>query len=158
MRTLRKLIDEADNGSMEGWRAYIDYFELDERSRQLSPHTIRVNDGRLSLLAKWLDGQGIDIEDVTRNHIQQYLISIYGQVSDETVAGRIRTYRRFWNVLIEGDVWMKPSPMDGIKKPRISKKLRKTVSPMEFELVLGACNKRTFLGYRNYTMLLMLWD
>lgn len=158
MLTLRQMIDDADNGSMDNWRGYIDYFELDARARQLSPHTIRVNDGRLMLLAKWLHGEDIDVEDVTRQSIQQYLISIYGTVSDETVAGRIRTYRRFWNVLIEGDVWTKPNPMDGIKKPRISRKLRKTISPTEFDLILGACNKRTFLGYRNYTMLLMLWD
>lgn len=158
MKTLRQLIDEAENRSMEGWRAYIDYFELDERSRQLSPHTIRVNDGRLSLLARWLHGRGIGVEAVTRNEIQQYLISCYGQVSDETIAGRIRTSRRFWNVLIEGGVWTKPNPLDGVKKPRISQKLRKTITPMEFELVLGTCNKRSFLGYRNFTMLLMLWD
>ncbi|GAI12021.1 unnamed protein product, partial [marine sediment metagenome] len=43
MQAIRKLIDAVDNGSMEHWRAYIDYFELDARSRQLSHFTIKVN-------------------------------------------------------------------------------------------------------------------
>ena len=158
MKALRNLIANADNGRMDNWSIYLDYFELDARSRQLSKFTIKVNGERLALLAKWLDKESIDIEDVVRKDIQRYLLSIYGTVSDETVAGRIRTYRRFWNVLIEGEVWDKQSPMEGIKKPRVSKKLRRTISPPEFDMVLNACKKRTFLGYRNYTMLLMLWD
>ncbi|MFH2036443.1 MAG: tyrosine-type recombinase/integrase [Candidatus Zixiibacteriota bacterium] len=158
MKAIRNLIENADNNRMNHWTIYLDYFELDARSRQLSKFTIKVNGERLALLARWLDQNGIDIEDVTRNDIQKYLLSIYGTVSDETVAGRIRTYKRFWNVLIEGEVWNKPNPMDGIKKPRVSKKLRRTISPVEFDMVLGACQKRTFLGYRNFIILLLLWD
>ena len=158
MKALRSLIADADNGRMDNWKTYVDYFELDARSRQLSKFTIKVNGERLALLAKWLDRESIDIEDVTRDDIQKYLLSIYGTVSDETVAGRIRTYKRFWNVLIEGEVWVEPNPIDGIKKPRVSRKLRRTISPTEFEMVLNACHKRTFLGYRNFTLLLVLWD
>lgn len=158
MKALRNLIANADNGSMNNWLTYLDYFELDARSRQLSKFTIKVNGERLSLLAKWLDKENIDIEDTTRDVIQKYLISIYGTVSDETVAGRIRTYKCFWNILIEGGVWDKQNPMEGIKKPRVSKKLRRTISPTEYDMVLSVCNKRIFLGYRNYTLLLVLWD
>jgi integrase/recombinase XerD len=158
MKALRKLIEAADNGNMGHWRTYIDYFELDARARQLSKFTIRVNGERLSLLVRWLEAHDIDVENVTRDDIQQYLISIYGKVSDETVAGRIRTYKRFWNVLVEGGVWQNPNPLEGIKKPRLSHKLRKTISPTEFEMILNACNKRTFLGYRNHTILLTMWD
>lgn len=158
MKALRKLIANADYGSMDNWTHYLDYFELDARSRQLSKFTIKVNGERLALLAKWLNKERIDINDVTRENIQGYLLSIYGTVADETVAGRIRTYKRFWNVLIEGEIWTKQNPMDGIKKPRVSRKLRRTLSPTEYDMVLNACKKRTFLGYRNFTILLVLWD
>jgi integrase/recombinase XerD len=158
MKAVRKLMESADNERMGHWRVYIDYFELDARSRQLSPFTIKVNGERLALLARWLEQQQIDVDAVTRDDIQQYLLSIYRKVSDETVAGRIRTYKRFWNVLIEGGVWHRPHPLDGIKKPRLSRKLRKTISPAEFDLILSVCSKRTFLGYRNYAMLHLMWD
>jgi site-specific recombinase XerD len=158
MEAIRKLIAAADNDRMGHWRTFIDYFELDARSRQLSRFTIKVNGERLALLARWLEEKGVDVEIVTRDDIQRYLLSVYGTISDETVAGRIRTYKRFWNVLIEGGIWSKPNPLDGIKKPRLSHKLRKTITPTEFEMVLHACNKRTFLGYRNYSMLLLIWD
>lgn len=158
MKALRRLIADADNGLMDNWTSYLDYFELDARSRQLSRFTIKVNGERLSLFAKWLRVESIDIQDVTREDVQRYLLSIYGTVSDETIAGRIRTYKCFWNVLVEGGVWDGPNPLEGIKKPRVSQKLRRTISPTEFEMVLNACQKRTFLGYRNYTLLLVLWD
>ena len=137
---------------------FINYYEFDERAHQLSPSTIRTNKDRLRLLARWLSQQGIAADNVTHNHIQQYLLSLYGRLADESIAGYIRTYQRFWNVLIEGGIWSNPSPMLGIKKPRLSHKRRKTITPAEFEAILGVCNKRTFIGYRNFTMLLMFWD
>lgn len=161
MKALQKLIDETSLDHMRHWKPYVDFFEFDARSRQLSPFTIKVNAERLLLLARWMDAHSIDIETLTRDHIQQYLISLYDlpkKLSDETIAGRIRTYRRFWNVLIEGGMWTRPNPTDGIRKPRISHKVRDTITPTEFERVLGACDKKTFVGFRNYTALLMMWD
>ena len=156
MKTLSQLVQ--NNARMQGWKVYLDYYSLDQRSRRLSPATIRTNDGRLQLLAQWLDSQGINIEDVIQRHIQEYVLHCFATVSDETTAGRIRTLKTFWRILTDGQLWTKPNPMEGIHKPKVTQNNRTIIKPSEFEAVLSVCNRRTFLGNRNYTMLLMLYD
>lgn len=139
------------------WKRYLQEFVYDCRVRSLTPRTIDTYCERLSCLSKFLDAKRIDIEDIDRKVIRTYVMETINTVSDETIAGRIRAWRRFWNFLIDEELWTGPNPLAGIKI-RCEKKLKELVSPKQFDSVLSACNKKTFEGYRNYAMLLTAWD
>ena len=71
--------------------------------------------------------KGLDIGYGKKKVIQDYIVMQkrvesdapgVGIVSDETVNGRIRAYRRFWNHLTEEKLWKAENPMNGIKPLR----------------------------------------
>ncbi len=156
LKRLYELVDELKVGSH--WKTYVDAFVFGCKIRNLAPRTLNVYAERLGYLVRHLEEKGIDIEDITKQDIQDYLLSLIGNVSDETVNGRIRVYRRFFNYLEEEGLWDKPNPTHKLKLIRTSKKIKPVVSPEQIGKVLQTLNKSTFEGYRNLTMIMTLWD
>jgi len=150
------MVDEFKVGS--NWKTYVDAFVFGCKIRNLAPRTLNVYAERLSYLARHLEEKGIDIEDVTRQDIQNYLMSLIGNVSDETVNGRIRVYRRFFNYLEEEGLWEKPNPTHKLKLIKASKRIKPVISPEQIERALRTLNKSTYEGYRNLTMIMLFWD
>ncbi len=141
------------------WNKYLDSFLFDCRVRRLTVSTINVYAERLRHLARYLDAQKIDIENLTKQDLQGYVLSLLGTVSDETVNGRLRAYKRFFNYLEEEEIWEdKPNPTKGLKKIRCERKVKNIVTPTEYEIALSILNRRSFEGYRNFALLLLAWD
>jgi len=156
LKKFYKLVDELKVGTH--WKTYVDAFVFGCKIRNLAPRTLNVYAERLSYLVRHLEEKGIDIEDITKQNIQDYLLSLIGNVSDETVNGRIRVYRRFFNYLEEEGLWDKPNPTHKLKLIRTSKRIKPVISPEQIEKVLRCLNKSTYEGYRNLTMLMVFWD
>ncbi len=156
LKRLYLLVDELKVGS--NWKTYVDAFVFGCKIRNLAPRTLNVYAERLGYLVRYLEEKGIDIEDITRQNIQDYLLSLIGNVSDETVNGRIRVYRRFFNYLEEEGIWEKPNPTKKLKLVKVSKRIKPVVSPEEIQRVLQSLNKSTYEGYRNLTMVMLFWD
>jgi integrase/recombinase XerD len=92
------------------------------------------------------------------NTIQTYILSMKDRVSDYTVNGRIRVLKLFFNYICREGLWDSANPMERIKLIRAEERFPKIISIDEMEKLLGVPNKRTFTGYRDYVMLLLLWD
>lgn len=156
LKRLYLLVDECAVGNH--WKTYVDAFVFGCKIRNLAPRTLNVYAERLLYLVRHLEEKGIDIEDVTKQDIQDYLLSLIGNVSDETVNGRIRVYRRFFNYLEEEGLWEKPNPTKKLKLIKSSKRIKPVVSPEEIQRALQCLNKSTYEGYRNLTMIMIFWD
>ena len=156
LKRLYKLVDEFTVNS--NWKTYVDAFVFGCKIRNLAPRTLNVYAERLGYLARYLEEKGVDIEDVTKPDIQNYLLSLIGNVSDETVNGRIRVYRRFFNYLEEEGLWNRPNPTHKIKLIKTEKRIKPVLDAEQIQTALQTLNKKTYEGYRNLTMVMLFWD
>ena len=160
LRHVQGLYDLVDKKNMgpNNWKIYIDAFLFGCKVNNLTENSISSYAERLGYLVRHLTETGIDIEDVTRAHLQEYICSMMAKLSDATVNGRIQAMQRFWNYLTEEGIWTKPNPMHKIKRVKAEKKLKEVITEDQIAEVVGAANKKTFIGYRNITMLMMFFD
>ncbi len=157
VQSLYEMVD-TDHMGQNRWKTYIDAFLFGCRVNNLTDASINSYAERLGYLVRFLTERGVDIEDVTRAHLQEYIMSMVGTMADATVNGRIQAMQRFWNYLVDEGIWTKANPMHKIKRIKAEKKVKDVVSPEDIERVIGKVNKRTFIGYRNMTMLMMFFD
>lgn len=156
LKRLYVLVDDCRVGS--NWKTYVDSFVFGCKIRNLAPRTLSVYGERLGYLVRYLEAKGIDIEQVTKQDLQDYLMSLIGSVADETVNGRIRVYRRFFNYLEEEGLWEKPNPTRKLKLIKASNRIKPVITPDQIEFILHSLNKSTYEGYRNLTMIVVFWD
>ncbi len=156
LKKLYAIVDDFKVGT--NWKTYVDAFVFGCKIRNLAPRTISVYAERLGYLARHLEGKGIDIEDISKQDIQDYLLSLIGNVSDETVNGRIRVYRRFFTYLEEEGFWKKPNPTHKLKLIKASKRIKPVISPEQVGQILHSLNRDTFEGYRNLAIVMLFWD
>ena len=158
---VKRLYDFVDTLTMGNhWRAYIDAFLYGCRMKNLSHTTINGYAERLGYLARFLDGKKIDIEDVTKVHLQDYVMSLINDpnISDATVNGRITIYKIFWNYLEQEDLWEKPNPTVRLKKIKAKQQIKEVLTPEQISKAAATANKKTFVGYRDYCLLMLLFD
>jgi integrase/recombinase XerD len=140
------------------WKVYIDAFIFGCKVNNLTENSVNSYAERLGYLVRYLQERQINIEDVTRLHLQEYIYSLVGKLSDITVNGRIQAMQRFWNYLEQEGIWKKPNPMHRIKRIKIEKKLKEVVTEEDVSRVISVVNKNSFVGYRNMTMLMLFFD
>ena len=150
--------DNIDEGGGNSVQQFLENFYFECRVKNLSPKTISGYGERLQHFYKFLKSRKIPFEEITKSHIQSYILSMKDQVSDHTINGRIRILRLFFNYLQKEDFLNNGNPMNGVKLIRAEKKFPEVIGIKEIESLLSIANKRTFTGYRNYLMLLILWD
>lgn len=151
LRHVARLCETADAHPIE-LRAQFDAFLFDCRARNLSPTTINGYAERLRYFFIWFNGT-----QVTKQDLQQYVISLLGQVSDVTVNGRITVFKLFWGFL-KSEGYIETDPAADLKKIKAGKKIKTVVTEAEINKILSHTDKRTYYGYRNYLMVLTLWD
>jgi len=156
VQRLYELLDQIEMSN--NWKKYIDHFLFNCKLNNLTKNSINNYAERLIYFIKYFADQEIDIEDITRSHIQQYIISLIGNYSDATVNGRIQCIQRFFNLLEDEEFWTKPNPMKKIKKIRAEKRIKDVITEDQISRILTSIYKKDFYGYRNYAMLLILWD
>ncbi len=83
----------------------LDSFKLDCMVRNLAPKTIDVYYERLGYFLNYLTTLDLSFESITKRTIQNYIMSLKDRVSVETINGRIRALKRFYNHLIEEELW-----------------------------------------------------
>lgn len=114
----------------------LEAFRYDCQVRNLTPRTIDCCLERLDRLMRYLDDNGIPLMSIDRHTIQDYIMHLRGTVSGETINGRIRVCRRFFNYLMEDPLWDKASPMAGVRI------LRAVTSPRRLNRNMGAGQAR----------------
>ena len=98
------------------------------------------------------------IAETTNNTILQYLKSLRGKgLSPVTVLDRFIVLRVFYNFLVEWG-YLEINPMEHLKKPKVPKRHARTFTTSEIMAILKSYDKTTFLGYRNYTIMCVLFS
>ncbi len=143
--------------------------------RRRSVNTIRSYRSQLGVVGRWLEGQSVvEVEDVTVAHLREFLVETqhrqassinpmrHGKADDHALSplsleGYVKVIKVFFNWLFEEEVIDK-NPSTRIKKPQGEKKLRVSFSDEHLQALFGICDLETPLGFRDYTMMLVLLD
>lgn len=133
-------------------------FNYDLQLRNLTPKTISCYLERTGYFVKYLHHHGATLAQVDRNVIQDYILSVKGSVSDETVNGRLRVFKVFWNFLLAEGLWSEVSPMKNVRMLRVAKRAKPVISPEDLQRVFKAIDRRTFTGFRDVCMLMIFWS
>ncbi|MFC1873727.1 tyrosine-type recombinase/integrase [Chloroflexota bacterium] len=84
-------------------------------------------------------------------------ISDSGRLSPFSVQGYVRTIKAFWSWLLE-EGYVEENPIARLKLPRVPHKVIATYSPEQIQALIHSLDHRTFTGFRNYTIILLLLD
>lgn len=134
------------------------------RIKNLRPKTLDCYAERLTYFMYWVKKQrncfckGV-LGKVDTLGIQRYIMELLDshKVSAETINGRIRVLKLFYNFLCENDLIGK-SPLEKIKLLKVEHTIKKIVSPQQLSLALKYFNQQSFCGSRNRLMILMTFD
>lgn len=134
-------------------------FEEDCELRNLREHTIRYYRNELNVTWKMLLEQGLDLPlnkidaEVIRSHIIMFMKE--KGIKPVTINTRLRAIRAFFNFLVARGI-LKKTPMDNIQLLKDRKKIVQTFSKQQLKDILRACDMRTFVGLRDYTIMMLL--
>lgn len=124
------------------------------QSKNLSPETVYWYRRHLSLYARSLNGHPWHDPKAIMHHIRECLNQ---GISSQTVDGRFRAFRAFFNWLEESEL-LDHNPMKHVKRPRVDCPLIRTFTPEHVESLLKQPDRATFTGLRDYTAMLTMLD
>jgi integrase/recombinase XerD len=137
------------------------------RIRNLSEHTLAFYSDTLKELIRLLKAQNIERPiDVTRAHIMTAIETKQNErikrgksdkPSDHTMNKLIRGWRAFFNFLYD-EGFLPNNPYNGIKAIKAEKSVIQTFNREQMKRLLDAPNRKTFTGYRDYVLMLLLFD
>jgi len=121
----------------------------------LSENTLKAYRADLTHFARFVNARRLGLLDVERGHVLDYLVSML-EASPRTTARRLSALRRFYSHQSRAGL-IGSDPMDRIDAPRLGRPLPETLTEAEVESLLGAPDVDTALGFRDRTMLEVLY-
>lgn len=121
----------------------------------LSENTLKAYRADLVHFSRFADARGLGLLDVQRSHVLDYLASML-DASPRTTARRLSALRRFYSHQARGGM-IERDPMDRIDAPRLGRLLPGALTEQEVESLLAAPDVETALGFRDRTMLEVLY-
>lgn len=79
------------------------------------------------------------------------------KVTDITVKGYVQVVKGFFNWCIKEEL-IKKNPVVNLENPKVSRYVIKTFTEAQINLMLSACDTKTMIGFRDYTIILLLLD
>lgn len=121
--------------------------------------TIRHYRVTLNNFIQYLDRVNVHkVEDVTRDNIRDYMVFLRGEyLAPITIRGRYQVLKTFFTYFVETNK-LAHSPMEGMKKPKQPKIHARTFNNEEIKAILTYFHLDDFLGYRNYTIMCILYS
>ncbi len=140
----------------EDSKKYLQEFRLYiEVEKNFSKHTVIAYCSDLLSFLVWLDNR--DIRDVNYNLIKEYLLYIQQfNYSKTTTARKIASLRTFYRYLYRERV-IETNPAVGVHSPKRGKSLPEFLTETEIEKILNNIKIDTPAGYRNRTILELLY-
>ncbi|MCD7740384.1 MAG: tyrosine recombinase [Candidatus Gastranaerophilales bacterium] len=137
-------------------KKYLQEFKLYiEVERNFSKHTVSAYSSDILSFLVWLND--INIKDVTYSIIRNYLIYIQQfNYSKTTTARKIASLRTFYRYLYREKV-IEINPAIGVHSPKRGKSLPEFLTETEIEQVLNNIKMDSPAGYRNRTILELLY-
>ncbi|OFX14802.1 MAG: hypothetical protein A2Z18_03545 [Armatimonadetes bacterium RBG_16_58_9] len=138
--------------------AAMDSFFVYCRSRNLSENTLTYYYHRLAALRDFLETRGIGSApaDITRQTVRDFVTNEIQRCSPSTANHAITALRAFFNYL-RSEGFIETSPIDGVEKVRVARRIIETFSAEQVESILRACGS-DFLGIRDAGIILVLFD
>ena len=143
-------------GLSETSKHYVNDFKIYlEVERNYSKHTIRAYESDILAYLIWLDN--IPAESANHAKIKEYLLFIQRfNYSKTTLSRKISAIRTFYRFLYRERV-VDSNPVAGLHSPKKSKNLPKFLTSTEIEQILNNIKIETPAGYRNRTILELLY-
>ncbi|KAF0993967.1 Tyrosine recombinase XerD [Geobacillus sp. TFV-3] len=151
-----------DNTEIEyTFEELLEIFIEDCKLRNLREHTIKYYRSELNAFVKLLKEQKIElrVSEWTGETIKRNVIMYMKEKGLKTVSinSRLRAMRAFFNFL-EGRNLIKSNPMKDIKLLRDRKRIVETFDNQQIKALFKACDLRTFVGLRDYTIMMLLLE
>ena len=121
----------------------------------LSDNTLKAYRADLAHFSRFAGARGLGLLDVQRSHVLDYLASML-DASPRTTARRLSALRRFYAHQARGGA-IGRDPMDRIDAPRLGRPLPGALTEQEVEGLLAAPDVGNALGFRDRTMLEVLY-
>ncbi len=159
MRGKRCRLDADSRSSKYTVHALIEQFcDFVALERGLSDHTRRAYQADLAQFMAYLEQNGIGgVNDLTRRDITNFLLAEKDRaMAPATLARRLVAIKVFLRFL-QQEGMLNANAADAMDSPRLWKMLPDTLSPEEVERLLQTPEKTTSLGYRDRTLLELLY-
>ncbi|WP_029906908.1 site-specific tyrosine recombinase XerD [Prevotella sp. 10(H)] len=136
-------------------KKYRNYLLLE---RSLSTNSIDAYMTDLEKLSGFLENEGLKVEDVKLNDLQQFIAQLYDlDINARSVARIISGIKSFYNFLIL-DGYMQTDPTELLETPKIGLKLPTVLSLDEIEKLMSVIDLSTKEGQRNRAILEVLYS
>ncbi len=133
-------------------KLFLSYLEVE---RNFSNHTIRAYGSDVTAFLLWLGEK--HVEEIKYQHVKEYLLFIYKfNYSKTTLARKISAIRTFYKYLYREKI-TDSNPVVGISSPKRQKKLPEVLNEQEIEQILNTVDISTPAGFRNRTILELLY-
>lgn len=145
------------------------------RTEAKSPETVRWYQQKLEYFASFLNRKtsNADLRSLDRDHIRAFIRHLQTEVmadqnnprkptrgeglSPNTIHGYARALRAFLSWACR-DGLIEANPMSGISMPKVPSRVMPAFTDTQVSKLLAGIDRRTHLGVRNYTMILLLLD
>jgi site-specific recombinase XerD len=111
------------------------------------------------------------ITDVGRSELRDYIqylqkskrwsgrteLGDMGPLSPASIQVHVRTIKAFWGWLLREE-YIERNPFEKFPLPKVPLKVMSTLAPVQINQLISPLDKSTPLGFRNYTIVLMLFD
>jgi integrase/recombinase XerD len=135
-------------------QAFLDNLWLE---RGVSQHTLSAYRTDLNKLSEWLNGEGINLLGMQREHLLNYLSYRYEQqFHSRSTARCLSCARRFYRWLLREEM-RDSDPTLNVEMPKIGRSLPKALSEADVDALLNAPDTNTALGLRDRAMLEVLY-
>lgn len=136
-------------------KKYRNYLLLE---RSLSPNSIDAYMTDLDKLAGFLHNEGLIVEEVKLDHLQQFIAQLYDLgINARSVARIISGIKSFYSFLVL-DGYMQTDPTELLETPKIGLKLPTVLTLEEIELLMSVIDLSTKEGQRNRAILEVLYS
>jgi integrase/recombinase XerD len=143
------------------------------QSKGLSFRTREWYEQKLTCFCQYLQAQLqiTDLASVTLWHLRAFVIAVQEgkagtvtlqprkseKVSDLTVKGYVQVLKGFFNWCISEEL-IKENPAAKLENPKVASYIIPTFEESQIKALLAACDLKTPLGYRDYTIMFLLLD
>ena len=123
--------------------------------RGVSDNTLAAYRSDLQKYMSWLDKNKCEINMAEESHVRNYLASMKGRTT-RTMARHLSSIRGLYRYLVREEI-MKHDPSARIEAPKSGRQLPKSLTESEVEALLKAPDTNKALGFRDKTMLEILY-
>lgn len=143
------------------------------QSKGLSLRTREWYEQKLTCFCQYLGSQLqiTDLGSVTLWHLRAFVIAVQEgkagtvtlqprkneKISDLTVKGYVQVLKGFFNWCVSEEL-IKENPTAKLENPKVASYLISTFEESQINALLAACDLKTSLGYRDYTIMFLLLD